>query len=144
MSRLPWFGDDFAGAMAMSILAMTGIDVEKRNRLEKRMVDETLERCGFRVLPVVKPTEDRAHAVIIVNENGDELTPPQKVHMASVYEEVKKEYAQRIKAEKEARERARLAEEARQKAEYDRQAEPWRELRRQRKAAAYAKRQPKP
>jgi hypothetical protein len=139
----PWFEDDFAGAMAMSFLAMAGVDVEKRNRLEKRMVKDALDRCGFRVLPVVKTTESRAHAVEIVNEHGELLNGEEEVRMANAYQEVKKEYAQRLKAEKEARERVRLAEEARRKAEYDAIAAPYREERRKRRAAEFAKRQPK-
>lgn len=144
MGRLPWLEDDFPDQLAMSLLAMAGVDVEKRNRLEKRMVEAALHRCGFHTeCREAFPRELGKMETDLVNERGERLSLDEKSRLADVYLEVKAEYAQRFKEEKEARERARLAEEARRKAEYDATAAPYREERRRRKAEAWAKRQPK-
>jgi hypothetical protein len=141
--RLPWMGSDFGSEMAFALLATAGIDVEKQRRREQRMCEETLDRCGFKLIPVCRPTEDKPYDTVIVNEKGEPLSLDEKNHLADVFKEVKELYAERLKAAKEAEEAAKRAEAARRQAEYDAVAAPYREERRRRKAEAFAKRQPK-
>lgn len=141
---MPWLGDNFANDMAMAVLASIGIDVEKQQRLERRMVDETLERCGFRAeCREAFPRELGKMETEIVNAQGEPLNREEKEQLAKVFQEVRKEHLQRLKEAKEARLRAEAAEKARKQAEYDASAAPYREERRRRKAEAWAKRQPK-
>lgn len=134
-----WFNDDFAGTMALALLASAGIDVEKQQRRERRICEETLDRCGFKVLPVVKAMEDQPHDTVIVNAAGEILNLDEKLQLEKVYREVKAEYAERMKKAKEAEERERQAEAALRQAEYDAIAAPYREERRRKKAAMWAK-----
>jgi hypothetical protein len=138
-----WFGNDFANEMAMALLASVGIDTEKRQRLERRICEDTLERLSFRVVPVVKATEDEPYDTVIVNEKGEILSLDEKLRLEDTYKEVKAEYAQRMKAVKEAEEAAKRREAALRQAEYDAIAAPYREERRRKKAAMFAKQQPK-
>lgn len=138
-----WFSDDFAGTMAMALLASAGIDVQAQKRRERRICEETLDRCGFRVLPVVKATEDQPHDTVIVNAAGEVLSLDEKMLLEKTYREVKAEYAECLKKAKEAEEAAERAEAARRQAEYNAVAAPYREERRRKKAAMLAKQQPK-
>lgn len=138
-----WFNDDFAGSMAMSLLAAAGIDVHTAQRREQRMCEETLDRCGFKVIPVVRATEDAPHDSVIVNAAGEILSLDEKLLLEKTFREVKAEYAERMKRAKAAEEAAERAEAARRQAEYDAIAAPYREERRRKKAAMLAKQQPK-
>jgi len=141
---LPWLNDNFANEMAIALLASAGIDAEKQQRAEKRMVEETLQRCGFRLeYRGATPLRPGDAVSEIVNAQGELLSLDEKNHLADVYREVKAEYLQRIKEAKEARVRAEAAERARRQAEYDASAAPYREERRRKKAAMLAKQQPK-
>lgn len=137
-----WFGDDFANAMAMALLASVGIDTEKRQRLERRICEDTLERLSFRVVPV-GATEDEPHDTVIVNEKGEILSLDEKLQLEATYKDVKAEYAQRMKAVKDAEEARKRREAAGRQAEYDAAAAPYREERRRKKAAMLAKQQRK-
>lgn len=143
MHRSPWLNDNFAYDMAMSLLTMAGIDREKQRRLEQRICEATLERLDFKVLPVMKATERDPSDVVIVNAEGNPLSPEEKLKLEETYKEVKAWYKERIAAVKAEKEREAAEEAAAQKAAYDAAAAPYREERRRRKAEAWAKRQPK-
>jgi hypothetical protein len=126
-----WHNKDAAWGMAMGLLRGLGYDTEHNERIERAMVEEALERCGFKTVQVKKtPYEDEKPATEILNAQGEEITKEEKKLLTDTFYVVKAEWAQRAKEAKEARERERLAEEARRKAEYDAVAAPFREARR--------------
>lgn len=136
----PLFDKDAGFAIAMSILVSAGFDAEKRRRIDRQICEDTLDRCGFKLVPVVNATDNRPVDTVIVNADGQPLNRDEKIRLEDVFHEVKADYAKLEAAAKKRREDERLQAEARREAEYAAAAQPWRELRKQRKAAAFAKR----
>jgi hypothetical protein len=107
--------------MVADVLRGFGLDQERLERMERLIVNETLERTGFKV----------GKEAIILNSQGEKLTDEDMKLLAATYDQVKAEWKQRREAEKAEYERQRRAELERRKAEYDAGAAPFREARRQ-------------
>lgn len=139
MSLLPWGGDEFLLAWQVH----RQVEEAKKERLERRLVEDVMDRCGFKIMPVLKATEDRPLVSVLVNAEGQELTPIDKAKLEQVYQEVRAEYAERLRAEADREAALREAAAARRAAEEqaanDAAAAPYREARRLR----FAKRQQK-
>jgi hypothetical protein len=127
----PWVDPDFGNMMAMTMLQKMGYDAERKQRVDRQMVDEALEICGFKAVPVkLTPYADEKPTIQLHNAKGEELNLEEKKQLANAYDCVKAEHKQRAKEAADARMRAAQAEQARCKAEYDAIAAPFREQRR--------------